>query len=129
MHTVALGAAECGDGHLAAALELAQESPLGRRGAVRCGVIEHREHAARASGVGPADNAESHLSHRGQPALATEDIGGTVGETETGNAGQREDDRVVFAGGNLCQARVHVAAQVEHTQILAQGQQLGAAPQ
>ncbi len=78
---------------------------------------------------GAAFDAHCALPAGWQAVLDADGRGDAVFETQADQAGGGEDDRVIFAGIQLGQARVDVAAQEADLQVRTPRQQLGLATQ
>ena len=118
-----------GDRHLAAALERAEQRALGAHGQRGRPVVERRPSALTPRVVGARLDGERALPDGRQHLVEVEGEAGHLGAAEPAEPGGREDRAGHALVLQLAQARLDVAADVDHVEVGAQRQQLRAAPQ
>src|SRR6185437_15534089 len=125
----AVGMREAPERHLAAALDDEAERALGARRAGGLRILEGCEQRGDVGAVAPIFDREDALADGGQRERLRKRRADARLEAEAAQPRRGEDDRVVLAGVELGEARVHVAAQRPEAKPREGVAQLALAPQ
>src|SRR5690606_32113381 len=105
------------DGNLAAAVEMGVRRTLGGDALARFRMIEGREQRVRRLVVAARLDADRALRHRRQAHRRVELLADAVLPAEAFEPGDREYQCIELVGVELCEPRVHVAAEVHHLAV------------